>query len=61
MDEAKIPGIDGEPDGWIPQTELEHFMYCPACHQWFDMRDLANVGLHWHEGPETKKPRHPEG
>lgn len=44
--------IRGKPDGWTPQTELEHFMKCPVCHEWFDCRDPANIAQHWHEGPE---------
>jgi hypothetical protein len=28
-----------DPDG-IAQTEADHFMQCPGCGQWFDMRDL---------------------
>jgi hypothetical protein len=27
----------------IAKTETSHFMKCPACAQWFDMRDLAQV------------------
>jgi uncharacterized C2H2 Zn-finger protein len=34
------PGIDA--DG-IAQTEADHFMKCPGCGQWFDMRDLGQV------------------
>lgn len=53
MDEAKIPRIVGKPDGWKPITELGHFMTCPVCGLVFDMRELENVGRHWHEGPEA--------
>jgi hypothetical protein len=50
------PGIDI--DG-IAKTEADHFMKCPGCGQWFDMRDLGQVLAHVHdaeieirEGPE---------
>jgi hypothetical protein len=33
-------GIDA--DG-IAQTETDHFMKCPGCGEWFDMRDLDQV------------------
>lgn len=49
MDEKKKDGI---PTGWKPQTDLEHFMQCPVCGEWFDMQDPENIGRHWHEGPE---------
>jgi hypothetical protein len=29
-----------DPDG-IARTEADHFMKCPGCGQWFDMRDLG--------------------
>jgi hypothetical protein len=34
------PGIDADR---IAETEADHFMKCPACDQWFDMRDLGQV------------------
>jgi hypothetical protein len=40
----------GQPRGWKPKTELEHFMECPVCHQWFDMRDPDNIAKHIHGG-----------
>lgn len=33
----------GKPDGWKPQSEEDHFMRCPVCHEWFDMRDLCQA------------------
>ena len=27
----------------IAQTEADHFMRCPGCDKWFDMRDLGQV------------------
>jgi hypothetical protein len=48
------PGIDA--DG-IAQTEGDHFMKCPGCGQWFDMRDLAQVAEHVHDGSEIEIPQ----
>jgi hypothetical protein len=33
----------------IAGTEADHHMQCPACGQWFDMRDLAQVMAHIHD------------
>jgi hypothetical protein len=43
----------GQPTGWQPQTELDHFMQCPVCRRFFDMRDLMAVLDHWHEGRKS--------
>jgi hypothetical protein len=50
------PGIDI--DG-VAETEADHFMKCPGCGEWLDMRDLVRVLAHVHdaeieicEGPE---------
>ena len=40
------PGADA--DG-IAQTESDHFMKCPGCGEWFDMRDLGEVIEHVHD------------
>jgi hypothetical protein len=40
----------GQPTGWKPQTELEHFMQCPVCQKFFDMRKLDEVMEHVHGG-----------
>jgi hypothetical protein len=40
------PGIDA--DG-VAENEADHFMKCPGCDQWFDMRDLASVLVHVHD------------
>jgi hypothetical protein len=45
------PGTDA--DG-IAQTEADHHMKCPDCGQWFDMRDLAQVADHIHDGSEIE-------
>ena len=31
--------IMNDADG-IAQTETDHFMKCPCCGEWFDMRDI---------------------
>jgi hypothetical protein len=42
-DIPKIPRgqIIGQPNGWVAESEADHFMQCPACNGWFDMRDLG--------------------
>jgi uncharacterized C2H2 Zn-finger protein len=52
-----MTGIDV--DG-VAKTEADHFMKCPGCGQWFDMRDLEQMSAHVHdakieigEGPES--------
>lgn len=43
----------------IPDKEREHFMRCPKCEEWFDMRDLSQVFEHEHSGlPKIKKRPH---
>jgi hypothetical protein len=37
-----------DPDG-IAQTEADHFMKCPGCDEWFDMRDLGQIIQHVHD------------
>jgi hypothetical protein len=37
----------GIADG-VADNEADHFMKCPACSQWFDMRDLAQIVEHIH-------------
>jgi hypothetical protein len=46
----------------VSENEADHFMKCPACSQWFDMRDLAQVVEHVHdaeieflEGPAPRR------
>jgi hypothetical protein len=33
----------------IAQSEADHFVKCPGCGEWFDMRDLAQVLGHVHD------------
>jgi len=35
--------IIGERLGGEPQDEREHFIKCPACGRWLDMRDVGEV------------------
>jgi hypothetical protein len=57
MTEAlKYRGVDA--DG-LAETEADHFMKCPGCGEWFDMRDRGQILVHVHdteikiiEGPE---------
>ena len=52
MDETE-KRIIGNPAGWAPNGDLEHFMECPVCFKLFDMRDLDQIFAHWHgDGPE---------
>jgi hypothetical protein len=43
----------GEPFRWTPQTEQDHFIRCPICHKWFDMRKLEEAFEHVHDGVEV--------
>src|ERR1700730_15173191 len=36
----------GEPIGWTPKSEEDHFCFCPICGWRFDMRDLGEVFDH---------------
>ena len=38
----------------IAKTEADHFMKCPGCDQWFDMRDLGQVIEHVHDDSEIE-------
>jgi CRISPR/Cas system type I-B associated protein Csh2 (Cas7 group RAMP superfamily) len=40
------PDIDAE---GVAETESDHFMKCPVCSQWFDIRNLAQVVAHIHD------------
>jgi hypothetical protein len=39
---------------WRCSDRGRHFEKCPVCSQWFDMRDLAQVAEHIHDGPEIE-------
>lgn len=55
MAAKKTTPIIGEPRGWTPLTELEHFMQCPVCGEMLDCRDLAQALKHWHDGPKLDR------
>ena len=38
--------ITGKRVGEQPKDETEHFIQCPACDGWIDMRDLGQVVEH---------------
>jgi len=50
----------------IARSEADHFMKCPGCGEWFDMRELAQVMAYVHdaeieisespEPPQIEKP-----
>jgi len=42
----KKPIIIGEPLGGEPENEQEHFIDCPACGRWLDMRNLSEIVEH---------------
>jgi hypothetical protein len=47
--QAKASIMKGhDPDG-VAETEADHFMKCPGCEQWFDMRDLGQLLAHVHD------------
>lgn len=46
--------ITGQPDGWIPETEADHFCVCPGCGALIDMRDLGMALEHAGELPHGK-------
>jgi hypothetical protein len=60
--------VIGRPSGWTPASEQDHFMKCPGCGQWFDVRDLGQVLAHVHDAeielgegsgpPPREAPRH---
>ena len=44
----KVPRNNGIDADGVTETEADHFDKCPACGQWFDMRDLGEVLAHVH-------------
>ena len=41
---ANVP--PGRPVGEQPANEADHFIQCPVCTEWIDMRDLGQVIEH---------------
>lgn len=33
----------------VPDDEKQHFMKCPVCHEYFDMRDLGQAFQNFHD------------
>jgi len=48
--------IIGERLGGEPQDEREHFIKCPTCGRWLDMRDLGEVLAHEQACDGSKAP-----
>jgi hypothetical protein len=44
-----IPRYTGVDADGTAVTETDHFMRCPGCGEWFDMRDLSQVLAHIHD------------
>jgi CRISPR/Cas system type I-B associated protein Csh2 (Cas7 group RAMP superfamily) len=49
----------GQDVNGIARTEADHHMKCPACGQWFDMRDLGQVAGHIHDASEVEVAERP--
>jgi hypothetical protein len=49
---SELPRNAGADGDGVAQTETDHFEKCPVCSRWFDMRDLAQVADHIHDGSE---------
>lgn len=47
--------VTGKPEGWTPACEVDHFMKCPDCGGWIDMRDLGMVLEHTGALPHPKE------
>ena len=50
--------IIGEPVGWTPETDTDHYCVCPGCGALVDMRDLGMALQHAGElphGPGIKR------
>lgn len=43
MKRGELPRNTGTDGDGVAQREGDHFEKCPACSQWFDMRDLAQA------------------
>ena len=47
---TNIPRITGIDADGLAKSDADHFMECPGCGEWFDMRDLGQVFQHIHDG-----------
>ena len=52
--DIELPRNTGTDGDGVAQVEAAHFQKCPACSQWFDRRDLAQVAEHIHDASEIK-------
>ncbi len=43
----------------LSQTEADHHMKCPACGEWYNMRDFGQMAEHIHGGGDTEGPIQP--
>ena len=50
----------GRPVGEPPTGEADHFIQCPVCTEWIDMRDLGQVIEHEEKDCSSRSDR-PEG
>jgi CRISPR/Cas system type I-B associated protein Csh2 (Cas7 group RAMP superfamily) len=46
---GELPRNTGTDAVCVAQTEADHFMKCPGCRQWFDMRALGQVLAYVHD------------
>ena len=51
---SKLPRNTGTDADGVAQSEADQFEKCPVCSQWFDMRDLAQVAEHIHDGSKIE-------
>jgi Zn-finger nucleic acid-binding protein len=47
-----------DPDG-VAESEADHFATCPGCGQWFDLRELDQILVHFRD-PEIEISEGPE-
>ena len=50
MMSGKLPRNAGTDSDSIALIGANHFMKCPVCAQWLDMRDLTQAAEHVHDG-----------
>jgi hypothetical protein len=63
---ATLPNVKpgkyiGKPKEWVPGSEADHFMQCPGCGEWIDMRDLGMAYQHAGELPHGPGVKSSEG
>ena len=60
MPRAALPRNTGTDSDGVAQIEADHFEKCCVCARWFDLRDLAQVAEHIHDGSEIEVLEGPE-